>query len=139
MKNRAKCRLCQSIIESFHIHDYVTCKCGQISISGGNDHLFTQAINYSNFLRVDDQGNEIVVQVVDKDTNRFEKQEIEDDKIIQKEDKKKLTKAEILDTVNHLIKVYDGMPDISMNSPMTQYDHYSILILISSILSAEEL
>lgn len=33
--NRAKCLLCNDIITSKHSHDYVTCKCGNLSIDGG--------------------------------------------------------------------------------------------------------
>ena len=37
--NKAKCRLCGDIIESKHRHDYVECKCGEISVDGGKDYL----------------------------------------------------------------------------------------------------
>ena len=39
MRNRAKCKLCSSVIESYHRYDEVSCKCGEINISGGNDVL----------------------------------------------------------------------------------------------------
>ena len=39
LKNMIKCKFCQEIIESKHVHDFVTCKCGQVSVDGGTDYL----------------------------------------------------------------------------------------------------
>ena len=38
-RNRAKCKKCQDVIESKHRHDFVTCKCGSISLDGGRDYM----------------------------------------------------------------------------------------------------
>ena len=35
--NRMQCKICGDIIESKHRHDFVTCKCGNLSIDGGLD------------------------------------------------------------------------------------------------------
>ena len=67
MRNRAKCKLCSDILESFHEHDWVSCKCGEISICGGNVKLECSAKDWKSFLRVDDQGNVIVPKVMQKD------------------------------------------------------------------------
>lgn len=37
--NKAKCRKCGDIIESKHVHDYVSCKCGAIAVDGGHYYL----------------------------------------------------------------------------------------------------
>jgi len=37
--NKARCLLCNTIIESSHRHDYVKCKCGAIAVDGGKDYL----------------------------------------------------------------------------------------------------
>jgi hypothetical protein len=37
--NKAQCLKCKQIIESKHRHDYVTCKCGSVSVDGGKDYL----------------------------------------------------------------------------------------------------
>lgn len=37
--NRARCLLCNDIIESKHRHDYVSCKCGASAVDGGKDYL----------------------------------------------------------------------------------------------------
>ncbi len=37
--NRIKCLNCKDIIESVNRHDYVTCKCGKVSVDGGSDYF----------------------------------------------------------------------------------------------------
>lgn len=37
--NRAKCNVCGDIITSNNRHDFVTCKCGKLSIDGGSWYL----------------------------------------------------------------------------------------------------
>ena len=39
LSNKAKCKFCGDIIESKHVHDYVVCKCGKISVDGGKYYL----------------------------------------------------------------------------------------------------
>lgn len=39
MRNIAKCKKCGDVIESTSRHDYVTCKCGAISVDGGTDYI----------------------------------------------------------------------------------------------------
>lgn len=34
--NKAKCLICGEVIESKHVHDYVTCSCGNLSVDGGS-------------------------------------------------------------------------------------------------------
>ncbi len=36
--NRAKCTLCNDIIESKYVHDFVQCKCGKIFVDGGHEY-----------------------------------------------------------------------------------------------------
>ena len=37
--NKAKCLICDDMIESTHRHDFVTCSCGNLSVDGGHDYL----------------------------------------------------------------------------------------------------
>lgn len=39
IRNSAKCRNCGEVIQSFHLKDYVECKCGAIAIDGGTRNL----------------------------------------------------------------------------------------------------
>ena len=37
--SKAMCALCSDVIESASVHDYVTCKCGEIFLDGGDAYL----------------------------------------------------------------------------------------------------
>jgi len=123
MKNRAKCKLCYSIIESFHLHDHVSCKCGEISITGGTQEYTAMAKQWSNFLRVDDQGNEIIVTVKDE--------EKPDEQPLYKE---KLSREDKLKMLDEMIKSYENLPTHALNNPITGYDLVSALLLVKSLL-----
>lgn len=45
IRNMAQCLLCGETIESKHRHDYVTCKCGNLSVDGGIDYLKRSIVN----------------------------------------------------------------------------------------------
>jgi len=122
MKNRAKCKLCLSIIESFHPGDYVACKCGEISVSGGLNMLCA-AKDWQNFLRVDDLGNEIVVKV-DSDVKPLYNEHV------------KPSKEELLKMLDDMIERLESLPPNAMIAPVTHYDLASSLILLSSIFRA---
>jgi hypothetical protein len=44
--NSAKCRRCNDEIRSRNKHDYVTCKCGAISVDGGSWYSIRSGIEY---------------------------------------------------------------------------------------------
>ena len=35
---KMKCKICGSVVKSMYRHDFVTCKCGKVSIDGGSDY-----------------------------------------------------------------------------------------------------
>ena len=37
--NKAICDICGEILESKHSHDFVTCRCGNLSVDGGKKYL----------------------------------------------------------------------------------------------------
>ncbi|MGN0115087.1 MAG: hypothetical protein ACI396_07140 [Acutalibacteraceae bacterium] len=37
--NKIRCKKCNDIIESKSVHDFKTCKCGAVSVDGGNCYL----------------------------------------------------------------------------------------------------
>ena len=39
ISNKIQCKHCGKIIESKHIHEFVTCKCETCSVDGGHYHL----------------------------------------------------------------------------------------------------
>ena len=122
MKNRAKCKLCQSIIESFHLHDHVTCKCGEISVSGGVQEYNCSANDWGNFLRVDDLGNEIIVKIKDEEKDEAKPLYTE-----------KPSREEKLKMLDEMIKSYESLPQSAMTSPVTAYDLVSALLLVRSL------
>lgn len=126
MRNRAKCLLCNSVIESFHRHDYVTCKCGEIAIDGGLDYLRASAHNFDNFLRVDDEDHEIKVNYKDD-------KEGQDSKVNKEENTHKPSKEELYRMLEDMIKSYEQLPSQAMLAPVTHSDQLSLLMLVSSL------
>lgn len=118
MRNRAKCKLCNAIIESIQEKDTVTCTCGEISVFGGELMMCTSR-NWINFLRVDDEGNTIVPKVVDAPNIRDMPQ--------------KPSKEELLKMIDDLIGNIDSLPKQAMTVSINHYDYYTLLVLLSSI------
>jgi len=116
MRNRAKCKACESIIESKSSNDEMVCKCGQISVSGG-DRLGCSALNWNNFLRVDDEGNVIVPTI---------------------QEAPKVTREDFLNALDELIRKIEDMPPNGMVTAINHYDFVSVLILFSSIFRSED-
>ena len=130
MKNKAKCKLCEEIIESVFFKDDVNCKCGEISLSGGNIKNWCYAKNWENFLRIDDDGNEIVPRII----NASEKNEVGDE--YQKISKP--TKEEKIEMLGAMIKSTKELPEGAMILPISQYDFLSLIMLLYSIFKDED-
>ena len=128
MLNRAKCKLCHSIIESRNEDEYIECLCGEISVDGG-DKQRCSARNWKNFVRVDDEGNEIVVVVKEKDSSD---QSEESQKFRNRPNKK-----ELIDMLDTMIANIEKLPPLAMTTPVTQYDHLSLMLLIAAIFREE--
>lgn len=126
MKNKAKCKLCNSIIESFHATDYVICSCGEIAVDGG-DAMRCSAKDFNNFIRVDEKGNEIQVKVINKDEE------------VKEEPLSKLTRQELIYEIKELIKNIQNLPNHAMQTPLNHYDYLSILMLFASLLDCNDL
>lgn len=137
MKNRAKCKLCSSIIESFHATDFVMCKCEEISVSGG-EALKCAAKNWDNFLRVDDNGNEIIVKVDSTSNPQHSSTSNSADSNSNNGDQyshKKPSKSELVDMLKEMIKNIEKLPEYAMGTPITHYDFSSLLILLLALFS----
>jgi hypothetical protein len=121
MKNRAKCKLCQTIIESFHSTDYVVCKCGEISVDGG-EAMRCSANDFKNFLRVDDEGNDIFVIL--KNSKEMD----------EAREASRPSKEELLNMLDETIKVYNNLPRHAMDQAVSHSDFCSLMMLLSAIL-----
>lgn len=132
MRNRAKCKLCNSIIESLIDSDAMECACGQISVYGGPE-LFCSAVNWVNFVRVDDDNNEIVVKV------EYPGKEPQSIPIETPEDGVKLpmTRKDMLGIVEDQIMNLNNLPGHAMQTPLTHYDYQSLLMMFASFLRLE--
>jgi len=124
MRNRAKCKKCGNMIESFHSTDLVYCKCGEIGVDGG-DALRCYAIDWNNFIRVDDLGNEIKVKVKGNEKEKVD--------IISS----KPNREQLLEMLNDMIKCIENLPPQAMSTYVTQYDLYSFMLLIQTVLKSE--
>jgi uncharacterized CHY-type Zn-finger protein len=38
-RNRARCKVCGDVVESLSVHDFKSCKCGAMSVDGGNEYI----------------------------------------------------------------------------------------------------
>lgn len=56
--NKAKCLLCNDVITSKHSHDYVTCRCGNLSVDGGREYarrLYQKPNSYQDLSEYENQ------------------------------------------------------------------------------------
>jgi hypothetical protein len=125
MRNRAKCKLCNSIVESFMKNDYVTCSCGNISVNHG-PALWVEASDWDNFVRIDDEGNEVTVRYEEKKKDH-------DCKVYIKEEAHKPTKIELISMIDDMVKSYENLPQHAMLAPVSHADQLSLLMLVSSL------
>ena len=128
MINKAKCKLCGSIIQSFHAQDLVLCNCGEISVDGG-DALRCASKNWSNFIRVDDEGNEIIPKIIDKANENIN--------TLQGAPITKPTKKELIQTLDEMRKNIENLPPQAMTSAINHYDWASLLILLSALFRSD--
>ncbi len=126
MRNRAKCKLCNEIIESFHSTDYVQCKCGEIIVDGGLSYKCA-ANNWKNFLRIDDEGNEIIVQIEELTKN--------DD--VNPLYNSKPTRDELIKQLHAMMEGIEKLPQHAMNVPITHYDLFSLVALLLAIFRSD--
>lgn len=123
MKNRAKCKLCESILD-FLDGDYLVCKCGELTLDGIHKKVICEKSD-NNFVQVDDEGNEIVLNShIELSGNSGN---------VGKSNKK-----ELLSMLDQMISNVENLPQGAMLSPVTHYDYVSLMILLSSILKVEE-
>lgn len=126
MRNRAKCRLCGDIVESFHPTDLCICKCGEIGVYGA-EAMYAQADNFENFLRVDDVGNEICV------TYRGKSDEEQGDQC-PANPPKEIARDELIYELDTMIENIKNLPEHAKFCPPTNRDLAAFMLVISNIL-----
>lgn len=133
MKNRAKCAKCNVIIESFHSTDFVACKCGRIAVDGGPDIMKCFAVDWDDFRRIDDNGNEIIPKIIEKNPSDLDDDQLPGDM----ETGSKPSKEDLLKLLNESIRNIEKLPTAAMTTPINHYDFVSILILLSAIFRSD--
>lgn len=129
MKNRAKCKLCLTIIESHFEGDVCYCRCGEICVFGGPS-MDMSPFGSPHFLRVDDLGNEVVVQyksvnetkesddAVDQEPEQLHVEDplhyLEsifelDEQFLNKGHNQPMTRSEVMLYMRAIIKLFNGM------------------------------
>ncbi len=131
MRNRAKCKLCSDVLESFHRGDNILCSCGEIAIGGGDHRFHCWAKNWKNFERVADDDTILSVKIMDSDAM--------DDAVEQESvQQMKPNKQTLLETINYFIQNMESQPQEMMCTQLTQYDLLAIYILFRSILQCDD-
>lgn len=129
MRNRAKCKLCQSIIESFLPDEIVYCKCGEIAVCDGAA-MRMWPIGSPNFLRVDEVGHEIVVSYKEK---RAEGESHED----SDKPNEPRSKADLIKDFENAIEYIDKAPEHERYSSVTNAALCHYLKALVNILKRE--
>lgn len=128
MRNRAKCKLCGEIIESFLRHDYVTCKCGEISIDGGSYYWHCGARDPNNFVRIDDADQEVPIKWM-------ENGEMSDGSTTMIEPK--ISRKDLLEMFEEMTNRLDQLPQHVKQMSPTNADLYSFMLVLSQLLRSD--
>lgn len=124
MINRAKCKLCEEIIEIDGKLAWQVCKCGEIRISTREERITAICKHEGNLLSVDDEGNEILVEPIDK---------ITDEIAITERNKK-----EMLKVLDGWIENIEKLPPEAMSTYISHYDLLSALMIISAVFKSKD-
>jgi len=137
MRNRAKCRLCDEVIESLHGHHYVSCKCKEIAIDGGKDSFKCLAKNWDNFIRINDEGNEVIPKIKNK-VSKEEEAPILKEVLPQELSSVKLTtKGDLVNELKGMLANIEQLPPQAMNIAINHYDLSSLLMLLVALFESD--
>lgn len=132
MRNRAKCKECGDVIESFMQNDYACCSCGNIAVNHG-PALFCSARDWSKFLRVSDTGDTIEVVYKERDAEPQQDSQVQGNQQPDNDFTHKPTREEIIGMLDDMINSYHHLPQQAMIAPITHADQLSLLMLVSSL------
>lgn len=124
---RAVCKLCRTTIKA-EFKQYVSCACGEISLNYLEPEIKFIAREWENFIHLDDEGNEILINVIEKEDISSAKP--------HPEGISKPSIEELLGLLNHMIKTYEELPPNAMTTPITHYDLLSVLLLFAELFRA---
>lgn len=130
-RNRAKCKKCGDIIESKDQYDFVRCSCKEISIDGGKEvYRRYSAIDFSNFLIVNDDDSEVEIQI------KYQQEENKKEEVI-KDQQSPPNREDLLKMFEAHLKHTQTLPSHVKHSFVTYDELDSALSLIYAILIAK--
>lgn len=111
--------------------DIQNCNCLEIYVEGG-DAMKCGAKDWSNFIRVNDNGDEIIPKIINKiDTSSLH---VESDEIALEHNPTPEEKHEKLCSIlKGVIDSYDNLPQHAKLAPITNYDLQAALLIIYEI------
>lgn len=130
--NKAKCRLCGDIIESFHQYDYVVCSCGEIAVDGGREGMRCIAKNWENFIRVDADGKQYEIILKSEEAPKGQ-QETQTEPQPEQALGTPQQKENALILLYEMIKNYESLPHVAMHAPASNADILSVLYLVGAL------
>lgn len=134
---RAKCKLCNNIIEIKNRIDMFSCPCGEITIDFITAQLHASIkTDKTNLLFVDDDDNEIVTKTLDSENVAWiDGKSIVDpkEKEMMNEDVNLGSRRELLSMIDALIHNIDSMPNQGRFAPVTHSDFAEILSLVAAL------
>ncbi len=123
MINRAKCKLCNKIIEISNNEGWISCNCGEISINIKDGKKTAIIKHEGSLVEVDDEGNEIILELKDE---------------LNPDVSEKPKKDELIKLLDKMIKDIENLPPNAMSTYISQYDMMSALMLVSEIFKSKE-
>ena len=128
MINRAKCKLCNKIIESHLPDEIIMCPCGTIGVADGAAmRTYCKDNRYSEyFARVDDMGHEIPVEY------RKEPTDVKGNESANKPIEP-LRRDELINMFDEMIKSIENLPQHAQLAPVNSIDLISFMLVISNI------
>ena len=121
VKNRAKCKVCNTIMHAKEPYIRVLCNCGRCFIELEMDKTLCGTDEWSNLVFVDDEGNEIVL-------NSPEETEVIPEKI---------SKKQLIEQMKDMIRSYDNLPPRALYEPVLTIDMKNLMLLVVGILESE--
>ena len=138
MRNRAKCKLCHSIVECLNDCDLFSCSCGEITVDIIHDAYHASVkTSIANFVCIDDEGNEIIPKRstldIGKSSDPVVLNEVENG-INVLEQANKASTSELMAVLDAMIERIDSLPPHARTAPVTHSDFGALLSLIKEIL-----
>lgn len=129
--NRAKCALCNDIVQSCFSYDEAVCICGEVHVKGGELQGFKASSgNWANILVVDDVGNRICTDKDDGNGDNEEgaRSEMPSQAVLG------VTKEELIDAFADNLASIEKLPNHVLDSFVTTRDFLNCMLIIVNIL-----